>query len=320
MVKSTLPRPGVRLESRKGSAITVNDNHDHRHASSSRTLAFAIGLTLAFAVVEALAGWWSGSLALASDAGHMFTDGGALALAATAAWLAKRPQSHLHTFGFARAEVLAGLLNALFMLAVIAAIVVGAIERLRAPAPVSGQAVTVVAAIGLMVNLAVAWVLARGERNLNTRGAMMHVMGDLLGSVAALMAGVVVTFTGWTPIDPILSVAIAGLILFSSLRLLREALHALMEGAPLHLPIEEIGRALASHPGVQAVHDLHVWTISSDLISLSAHVVVDDMGQWGDLLADLGAVLKRYGIDHFTLQPEPKIRTVYWRNRQSNAG
>ena len=206
-----------------------------------------------------------------------------------AAWLAKRPQSHRHTYGFARAEILAALLNAFFMLAVIAAITVSAIERLRSPGAVAGEAVTVVAIIGLVVNLGVAWVLSRGERNLNTRGAMVHVLGDLLGSVAALIAGVVVTYTGWTPIDPILSMAIAALILVSSVRLLREALHALMEGTPLHLPIEEIGRALAAYPGVKGVHDLHVWTISTDMISLSAHVVIEDMAQWEEPRAALHA-------------------------------
>jgi len=295
----------------------MSDDHDHHAVSSGWTLVVAIGLTLGFAVVEALAGWWSGSLALASDAGHMFTDGGALALAGAAAWLAKRPQSNRHTYGFARAEILAALLNAFFMLAVIAAITVSAIERLRSPGPIAGEAVTIVAVIGLVVNLAVAWVLSRGERNLNTRGAMVHVLGDLLGSVAALIAGLVVTYIGWTPIDPILSMAIAALILVSSVRLLREALHALMEGTPLHLPVEEIGRALAAYPGVKAVHDLHVWTISSDMISLSAHVVIEDMAQWGELLADFGGLLQRYGINHFTLQHEPTIRKVYWRNRDT---
>ena len=295
----------------------MSDDHDHHQATSGWTLTIAIGLTLGFALVEALAGGWSGSLALVSDAGHMVTDGGALALAAAAAWLAKRPQSHRHTFGFARAEILAALLNAFFMLAVIAAITVSAIERLRSPGAVAGEAVTVVAIIGLVVNLGVAWVLSRGERNLNTRGAMVHVLGDLLGSVAALIAGVVVTYTGWTPIDPILSMAIAALILVSSVRLLREALHALMEGTPLHLPIEEIGRALAAYPGVKGVHDLHVWTISTDMISLSAHVVIEDMAQWEELLVHLGELLQHYGINHYTLQPEPAIRKVYWRNRDT---
>ena len=290
-------------------------HHGHGASASGKTLTLAVALTLAFAVVEALAGWWSGSLALVSDAGHMLTDGGALALAGFAAWLAKRPQSNRHTYGFARAEIVAGLVNAFFMLAVIAAITVSAIGRLRFPGPIAGETVTAVAVVGLMVNLVVAWLLARAERNLNTRGALLHVMGDLLGSVAALIAGVVVTYTGWTPIDPILSMVIAGLIFFSSLRLLREALHALMEGAPLHLSVEEIGQALAAHPGVTAVHDLHLWTISSDKITLSAHVVVEDMRQWGDLLAGLGGVLERYGISHYTLQPEPRIRTVHWRAR-----
>lgn len=299
-------------------------HHDHGHghahgaSASAHTLIVAVALTLAFAVVEGLAGWWSGSLALASDAGHMLTDGGALALAALAAWLAKRPQSHRHTYGFARAEILAGLVNALAMLAIIVAITAGAIQRLRSPAPVAGEAVTVVAAIGLCVNLAVAWLLARGERDLNTRGALLHVMGDLLGSVAALTAGVVITTTGWTPIDPILSMAIAALILASSLRLMREALHALMEGAPPHLSTEEIGRSLAAHPGVRSVHELHVWTVSSDKVALSAHVVVEDVARWGELLAELGAILERYGIQHYTLQPEPWLREVRFRGREAS--
>ena len=293
----------------------VPKHYDHGASASGSTLAVAIALTLGFAVVEALAGWWSGSLALMSDAGHMLTDGEALALAGFAAWLAKRPQSHLHTYGFARAEIVAGLVNAFLMLAVIIAITVSAIQRLRSPGSIVGEAVTAVALIGLIVNLGVAWLLARGERNLNTRGALLHVMGDLLGSVVALIAGVVVTYTGWTPIDPILSMAIAGLILFSSIQLLREGLHALMEGAPLHLSVEEIGSSLAAHPGVKAVHDLHLWTISSDKIALSAHVVVADLGRWGDLLADLGGILGRYGISHYTLQPEPQVRTVSWRKR-----
>ena len=297
------------------SPAPAHDGHDHGATASAKTLTFAVALTLGFAVVEALAGWWSGSLALVSDAGHMLTDGGALALAGFAAWLAKRPQSYRHTYGFARAEIVAGLINAFFMLAIIVAITVGAIQRLRSPTPIVGETVTAVAVIGLLVNLGVAWLLARGERNLNTRGALLHVMGDLLGSVAVLIAGVVVTYTGWTPIDPILSVVIAGLILFSSLRLLREALHALMEGAPLHLSVEEIGHALAAHPSVKSVHDLHLWTVSSDKITLSAHVVVEDLAQWGDLLADLGGILQRYGISHYTLQPEPLIRTVHWRAR-----
>jgi cobalt-zinc-cadmium efflux system protein len=291
----------------------MSHDDDHGATSSGTILGIAVALTLGFALVEALAGWWSGSLALVSDAGHMLTDGGALALAAFAAWLARRSPSHRHTYGFARAEILAGFLNALFMLAVIAAIAVGAIERLRSPGPIVGEVVTIVALVGLLINLAVAWVLSRGARNLNTRGALLHVLGDLLGSFAALIAGVVVTYTGWTPIDPILSIAIAGLILASSVRLLREALHALMEGAPLHLSVEEIGRALAAQPGVKAVHDLHLWTISSDEIALTAHVVVADLRQWEALLASMDSLLARYGITHFTVQPEPEARTVRWQ-------
>jgi cobalt-zinc-cadmium efflux system protein len=160
--------------------------------------------------------------------------------------------------------------------------------------------------VGLLINILVAWLLSRGERNLNTRAALLHVAGDLLGSVAALIAGVVITFTGWMPIDPLLSLLIAALIVTSSLRLLREALHGLMEGVPLHLSLEEIGRAMAAVQGVTSVHDLHIWSLSAERIALSAHVVLKEIAQWQTVLASLQAMLReRFGIEHVTLQPEP---------------
>ena len=288
--------------------------HRHQPVASAGSLAAAVALTIGFAAVEALAGWWSGSLALASDAGHMLGDGAALGLAGFAAWLAKRPRTHRHTYGFARAEVLAGMANAVFMFALIAAIAAGAIGRLRAPAPVAGEAVTVVALIGLAINLAVAWLLARGERNLNTRAALLHVLGDLLGSAAALVSGVVIVVTGWTPVDPILSLAIAGLILVSSLRVLREAVHGLMEGAPFFIDPESVGRALADVPGVASVHDLHIWSVASDRPMLSAHVVVHELARWEGVLETCQVLLTdRFGIRHATLQPEPLARTVRFR-------
>ncbi|MEW6612633.1 MAG: cation diffusion facilitator family transporter [Pseudomonadota bacterium] len=293
--------------------------HDHAHAhgaSAGRALLWGLLLTFGFAGVEALAGWWSGSLALLGDAGHMVTDASALGLAALAAWIAKRPPSARHTFGLARAEVLIALLNALFMLVVVLGIVVEAVKRLQAPVPVQGGMVMGVAALGLLVNLGVAYLLSRGEENINTRAALLHVMGDLLGSVAALTAGAVIHFTGWTPIDPILSIAISLLILLSTFRLLREALHVLMEGVPLHLDLEEIGRAMARTEHVQSVHDLHVWTLSSGSIALSAHVLLDDLKDWQRCLDSLREMLHEdYGIDHVTLQPElatfPMTRTAY---------
>lgn len=274
-------------------------------------LLWALALTLGFAVIEALAGWWSGSLALLSDAGHMVTDSASLGLAALAAWLARKPPSARHSYGLGRAEIVAALLNAVFMLAVIATITVVAIERLRTPQPVAGGSVTVVALVGLVVNLGVAWLLARGEKTMNTRGALLHVLGDLLGSMAALLSGIVIWSTGWLPIDPLLSLAICVLILVSSLRLLREALHALMEGVPFDLSLNDIGAAMAGITGVRSVHDLHIWTLSSKRIALSAHLVIDDLGQWDRVLHDVAHMLdERFHIEHVTLQPETIVRTL----------
>ena len=282
------------------------DNHDHRPQAAGRMLWYVTGLTLAYAGVEAAIGWWAGSLALVADAGHMVNDAGALALAAAAAWVAKRPPSRLHSYGFGRAEFVAALVNSLGLLVLVTWLAVSAVQRLQNPQPVMGEAVSVTAAVGLLINILVAWLLSRGERNLNTRAALLHVAGDLLGSVAALIAGVVITFTGWMPIDPLLSLLIAALIVTSSLRLLREALHGLMEGVPLHLSLEEIGRAMAAVQGVTSVHDLHIWSLSGERVALSAHVVLKEIARWETVLAILQAMRReRFGIEHVTLQPEP---------------
>ncbi|TCS71747.1 cobalt-zinc-cadmium efflux system protein [Sulfuritortus calidifontis] len=290
-------------------------NHPHSHpASAGNTLLLAMLLTLAFAAVEAGVGLWAGSLALVADAGHMVNDAAALALAAGAAWLARRPVSPRHSYGLGRAEFIAALINSLALLALVAWLAISAVERLQTPLAVQGEAVSVTAAIGLAINLLVAWLLTRGEKNLNTRAALLHVLGDLLGSVAALLSGLIIAFTGWTPIDPLLSLAIGGLILVSSLRLLREALHGLMEGAPFDIEPEAVGRALAGVPGVASVHDLHIWNVKADEPLLSAHLVVHDIARWESVLEASHALLaERFGIHHATLQPEPITRTVHWR-------
>lgn len=295
----------------------MNQHHDHHHEHgeqehNGRALAAATLLTLGYAAVEAGVGVWAGSLALVADAGHMLNDAGALSLAAAAAWVAKRPASRLHTYGFGRAEFLAALVNSLGLLVLVAWIAVSAVQRLQDPQPVSGVAVSVAAALGLLINILVAWVLSRGgASSLNTRAALLHVAGDLLGSVAALIAGVVIAFTGWMPIDPLLSLAIAALIVTSSLRLLREALHGLMEGVPLDLSLEEIGKAIASVPGIESVHDLHVWSVAPDKPMLSAHVLVKDLKRWDAVLAEAREMLhSRYRIAHVTLQPEPVQQVI----------
>jgi cobalt-zinc-cadmium efflux system protein len=274
-------------------------------------LLWALLLTLGFSFVEAIAGWWSGSLALLSDAGHMLTDSLALALAAAAAILARRGPSVRHSYGWGRAEVLAALVNALVMIALIVAISAEAIHRLAARQPVDGTAVMAVAFIGLLINLAAAWLLSGGRDNLNVRAALLHVLGDLLGSIAALVSGAVITLTGWTAIDPLLSFLIVLLILISAVRVLHEALHALMEGVPPSLDLERVGRAMAATDGVVSVHDLHIWSLSASRTALSAHVVLQHMGEWPAVLPRLQGVLAReHGIEHVTLQPEIRDQLI----------
>ena len=289
--------------------MTVNHSsthHDHvHHAPHGGGLRWALAMTLAFALVEALAGWWAGSLALLGDAGHMFSDTVALGIAGLAAWFSHRPPSARHSYGLMRAEVIAALLNGLLMLAVVTGIVVEAIQRIQQPHPVSGLTVVIIASAGLVINVIVALALSRGERDMNTRAALLHVIGDLLGSIAALIAGAVIYYTGWTPIDPVLSLVICALILYSTLKLLRDALHVLMEGVPPHLDLNSVGRSLAGVADVVSIHDLHIWMLSSGRPALSAHVVLKDMSQWMKILDDMRDLLRRrYGIGHVTLQPE----------------
>lgn len=279
-------------------------SHHHHHGSGS-SLVWALGLTLGFAAVEVVGGLVSGSLALLGDAGHMVSDATALGLAALAAWVARQPRSASHSYGLVRAEVVAALINGIFMLVIIAAIAYHAIERLWQPQPVAGGMVMVIAAIGLVVNLIVAAILHRGEQTLNTRAALLHVIGDLLGSVAALLSGVIIYWTGWMPIDPLLSLLICALILYSSVRLLKEVLHVIMEGVPPYLTLEAVESAMNEPESVQSIHDLHVWTLSSGMVVLSAHVVIEDMSRWDETLQQLSELLdQRFDIQHITLQSE----------------
>lgn len=281
------------------------DDHAHHHDHGHHAFGWALLFTLGFAGVEVVAGLWAHSLALVSDAGHMLTDSLSLGLAGFAAWLSRRPPSARHSYGLARAEVMAALVNSLLMLALVTFIIYEAWQRFAQPRPVQGTAVFVVALIGLGVNLAVGWLLMKGEDSLNRRAALLHVVGDALGSLAALAAGLVIMLTGWTPIDPILSVFISLLILFSTLNLLRHALHVLMEGVPAHIDLNAVGYRMAQLEHVTQVHDLHIWTLASGKIALSAHIDVRDLAHWPHILADAGTLLSReFGIGHITLQPE----------------
>lgn len=281
--------------------------HSHNHAKDAPTmiLLLAVVLTLGFSGVEALTGWWAKSLVLLSDSGHMATDALSLAIAAFAAWISTRPPSAKHSYGFGRAEVIGAWVSSLLMVVIVAVIVMEAIERLHAPHAVIAGPVMIVASIGLALNLGIAWLFSHTKKTLNVRGAIIHVIGDALGSIAALISGIVIYFKGWTAIDPILSIFICVLILFSSLQLLRESLLVLMEGVPLHLDLKAVGLAMAKVDKVKAVHDLHIWTLSSGVIVLSAHIEINNISDWNATFNILKELLAhKFGIDHITLQPE----------------
>jgi len=283
-------------------------DHAHPHTHSNKHLLWAVAITLSFAAVEAASGWLANSLALMSDAGHMLTDASALALAAFASWLTQRPVSDRHSYGLVRAEVVAALVNGGLMLFIVASILHSAFTRMQQPPEVDAVTVMIIASIGLVINIVVAFVLHGGEQTLNTRAALLHVLGDLLGSVAALIGGIVIYYTGWQLVDPMLSILICLLIGVASLRLLREALHIIMEGVPHHLELPEVGQHMAKADGVASVHDLHIWTLSSGNTALSAHVVINDMRRWPEILQRLRHSLDHaFHIEHVTLQPEIHI-------------
>lgn len=280
--------------------------HSHaKETSNQNLLLIALVLTLGFSGVEAAAAYFAGSLALISDAGHMVTDAAALGLALLAQMIAKRPPSPKHSFGFGRAEALAAFVNGIAMLGLVAWIIGEALTRFFTPHEVDGLTVTVVAAVGLLMNILVAWVLSHDKKSVNTRAALVHVMGDLLGSVGALIAGLVIQFTGWMPVDALLSIFVSLLILKSTFSILRESYHFLMEGVPLHIDYLEVGSDLKKVPGVLAVHDLHVWEMTPSFPALIGHIEIAQMSEWPEIMARINEMLaNKHGIDHVTLQPE----------------
>jgi cobalt-zinc-cadmium efflux system protein len=294
---------------------TSNRFAEHEHGDSAHThqarpqgaqpLAIAVALTLGYALIEVAGGLWSGSLALLADAGHMATDSAALLFALAANIIARRPVSDRHSFGLARVEVIAAFVNALAMLGVVAWIFYEAIDRLRAPVPVKGLGVFTIAGVGLLINVAVAWTLSRDRDNVNTRAAFIHVLGDLLGSVAAIAAGLIIYFGGPLVADPLLSMFVAALILRSTFGVLRETTFVLLDSVPQGVDYQKVGRSLAQIPGVLSVHDLHVWSMVPGRSALSAHVLVDDIERWPVVLHQARFILRRdFNIDHITLQPE----------------
>lgn len=287
------------------------DSHDHHERGTSekqRALILALSITLIFLLAELIGGWLAGSLALIADAAHMATDAAALGLALFASWLAHRPATPVRSYGFYRAEVLAALANAAFLIVVCVSIFWEAFKRLLEPPPIQAPLMLAVATAGLVANGVVVWILSRGElhrHDVNLRGARLHVVGDLLGSVGAIAAGLLIWGTGWTLADPILSALIGLLVLRSAWRLLWDSVEVLLEATPTHIDPEEVRAAMTAVPGVEGVHDLHVWTVTSGFVALSGHIEVDERRPWSNVLLDLARVLReRFGILHVTLQPE----------------
>jgi cobalt-zinc-cadmium efflux system protein len=257
-------------------------------------------------IAEALGSWWTGSLALFADAGHMLTDVAALVLALMAVWFSARPATSTKTFGYYRFEILAALTNGVALVVISLFVFYEAYRRWAAPPAVRGNAVMLVAAGGLIVNLISAWILhGNHEVDLNIRGVWLHVLGDALGSVAAVIAGALMSLYGWYTADPLFSVIIGLLIVWSSWHLIREATNVLLEGTPAHINLAAVEDSILETAGVNDVHDLHVWTITSGREALSAHVIHARSVSQLELLQELRAKLHdRFGVDHLTIQME----------------
>jgi cobalt-zinc-cadmium efflux system protein len=258
-------------------------------------------------VAEVVGGVLSNSLALLADAGHMFTDVAALALSLFAIHIARRAPSPEKTYGYVRMEILAALVNGAALLAIAGVIVWEAWQRVGEAVVVDATLLIGVSLVGLLINVVSAALLhSHAQESLNVRGAYLHVLGDLLGSLGALAAGAIILLSGWTPADAIVSVLIALLILVNAWRLVREAADVLLEAAPRHIDVSQVLAALKAVPGLHDVHDLHVWTLTSGFVALSGHGVIDDPARYRDVLGSIQTCLRRFGIEHVTFQLEPR--------------
>lgn len=275
------------------------------NVESRRRLTLAFVITLVVMVVELVGGWLSGSLALLADAGHMLADGAALAVALFAAWIAQRPATAQRSFGFMRLEVFAALVNGAVLIVIAIGIGIEAWRRLRAPPAVNGELLLGVAGVGLIANLAAVAILHRGhQHSLNQRGAYLHVVGDLLGSIGALVAGAMVLLFGWTLADPLISVLIGALVLVSAWRLVKESTDVLLEATPPHIALSDVHERIATVPGVDSVHDLHLWTVTSGVVAMSGHLVVKNPTDNQPVLEEVQGRMRALGIQHVTVQVE----------------
>jgi cobalt-zinc-cadmium efflux system protein len=284
-------------------------DHDHDHAhdqgDSVRRLWIALSVTGVFLVAEVVGGILSNSLALLADAGHMLTDVAALGLSLFVAWFSRRPETDRRTYGYLRLEILAAFINGATLLLLSAWILIEAVLRFRSPEPISGGLMLLVAIIGLLVNVIAAWTLHPSQGgSLNIRGAYLHVLSDLLGSVGTVAAALLVSYGGWLVADPIASVFVTLLILRSAWRLVRESVDVLLESTPAHISLGAVRAQLEAIPGVESVHDLHVWTVTSNHIAMSAHAIVRSPERQQHVLEHALDAMRLFGIHHVTIQLE----------------
>lgn len=275
-----------------------------------RRLTWALAISAIYFFAELIAGFITNSLALLSDAGHMLSDIGALALSIFAFRVARRPATHHSTYGFHRVEILAALFNGLMLWLIVGVIFAAAYQRIFHPPEVESYGMMIVAIIGLVVNLVAAAILHSGHHhNLNMRGAFLHVVSDAIGSVGAIAAGAIMLTTGWYLADPLISIFISGLILFSSWSLVKDSLSVLMQAVPKGIRLQEVRETIEAVEGVNEVHDLHVWAVTSDIFTLSAHAVVESGGDFHEVLNGIEDMLKaRFNIEHVTIQLETESR------------
>lgn len=281
--------------------------NEHSHSKATRHLGIVLGITASFFIVELVGGFLTNSLVLLTDAWHMLNDVSALAFALAAAWVANRPTNIRKTYGYYRAEILAALLNGIFLWAVVIFIFFEAFQRIQQPSEVKTLEMLTIAVFGFAANGISALILSGSKQeSLNIKGALLHIFADMLGSVGAISAGVIMYFTGWYQTDPLISIMLGVLIFYSSARLIQDSLNVLLEGVPSHIELEAVERRITELEGVQSVHDLHVWCITpSKMCIMSAHVVLKKKVNRKKLISTLISMLKEeFGIDHVTIQLE----------------
>lgn len=281
--------------------------HSHHHTSNKKALFWSFLLIASFMVVEVIGGVLTNSLALLSDAGHMLSDAAALGLSLFAMKLGERQATQTKTYGYKRFEIIAAALNGLTLIAISVYIFFEAFQRFLNPPEVQSLGMLTISVIGLLVNIIAAWILMGGDKdeNLNVRSAFLHVLGDMLGSVGAITAALLIYFFDWGLADPIASIAVAILIIISGWRVTKESFHVLMEGTPEQIKLEEIRAALMNIPNVFDVHDVHVWSITSGMFMLSGHITVEGDSMHDQVLHQAQALLhEKFSIDHSTLQVE----------------